>query len=363
MKTLKVCRELMVLLWLYLCLWPVPISPQSWDSPTNKGYVGDYAPNEQLANLELMDIGDIHGPEDVAARGVGGKLTLFVSSQSGDIRAIDPDSGHVEIFANTGGVPLGLEFDAGNNLIIADAFKGLLSVTPEGEVSVLTREVAGTPILYADDLDIAPDGIIYFSDASTKFGAEATGQTMAASLLEIMEHGRTGRLLAYNPKDKTTKVIKTGLSFANGVAMGAEGDFVLLAETGRYRILKIWVSGPRAGETDVLLDNLPGFPDNINRGPDGTYFAGLISQRADILDQTSASPFIRKVIWRLPEFMKPAAQNYGFILQFDKSGNILKTWQDPSGTYPQATGALTPGDGWMYVTSLNAENLGRRPFP
>ncbi len=363
MKVLKASAALLALLILYLCFWPVPIDPQSWDAPVDVGYVGDFAPNEKLANLDRLDIGDIHGPEDVAARMIDGALMLFVSSQDGVIRTIDLESGTYETFAQTGGVPLGLEFDSANNLIIADAFKGLLSAAPDGTVTVLTNSAAGTPILYADDLDIGPGGIIYFSDASTKFGAEAAGSTMAGSLLEIMEHGSTGRILAYDPADQTTRIIKTGISFANGVAMSPDGQSILVIETGKYRILRIWVNGPRDGETDIVMDNLPGFPDNINPGPDGTYFVGLISKRSEILDDLSSAPFWRKMVWRLPAFMKPSAQNYGFIIQMDDKGNVLQTWQDPSGAYPQATGAIAPGDGWMYVTSLNAEYLGRRPFP
>ena len=331
MKFLKIGIGFILILVIYLLVWPVPINPQKWDAPTDAGYTGDFAPNENLANLSRLDIGDIHGPEDVAARMIDGKLILFVSSQDGQIRTVDPESETFEIFAQTGGVPLGLEFDANDNLIIADAYKGLLSVAPDGTVTVLTNSVADTPILYADDLDIGPDGVIYFSDASTKFGAEAAGQTMAGSLLEIMEHGSTGRVLAYNPADQSTHVIKTGLSFANGVAMAPDGMSILVNETGTYRILRIWVDGPREGETDIVIDNLPGFPDNINRGPDGTYFVGLVSQRAPVLDEMADSPFMRKLIWRLPEAMKPAAENYGFVFQMDDSGNVLKTWQDPKG--------------------------------
>ena len=364
MKTgFKIFGALLLALILYLMFWPVPIAPESWDAPIDAGYTGDFAPNTRLANLERLEIGDIHGPEDVAAREIDGKPFLFVSSQDGLIRKIDPVAGTSETFADTGGVPLGLEFDAAGNLIIADAFKGLLSVAPDGTVEVLTDRAADTPILYADDLDIAANGVIYFSDASTRFGAEASGSTMAGSLLEIMEHRRSGRILSYDPAAESTKTVMTDLSFANGLAMGPGDESILVNETGRYRILRHYIGGERLGEADVILDNLPGFPDNINRGPDGTYFVGLVSKRVPVLDNLSAKPFWRKVVWRLPAFLKPAAENYGFVLQIDAQGNVLQTWQDPTGAYPLTTGALAPGDGFMYISSLGADHLGRRPFP
>lgn len=362
-RAFKIFGLTVILLLAYLFFWPVPIAPVSWQAPEDKGYVGDFAPNTELANLELLDIGDIHGPEDVASRTIDGVLYLFVSSQDGLIRQINAGSGDVTTLADTGGVPLGLEFDDQNNLIIADAFEGLLSVSPDGQVSMLTNEIDGSPIRYADDLDIGPDGVIYFSDASVKYGAKAAGQTMKGSLLEIMEHGRTGRVLAYNPANQETTLITDNLSFSNGVAMGPEGNSILVNETGEYRIHRIWVNGPKKGQSEIIIDNLPGFPDNINPAPEaGTYYLGLISKRSKFLDDTSAKPAMRKFAWRLPEFMKPKAVNYGFIIHMDADGDILKTWQDPSGAYPEATGAHAPGDGFLYISSLKASKLGRKPI-
>lgn len=339
----------------YLSFWPVAIEPVSWDAPVNKGYVGDFAPNTELANLERLSIGDIHGPEDVVMH--QGKL--YVSSQEGKILEIDPAANtHLE-FADTDGSALGMEVDAAGNLIIADAFKGLLSVAPDGTVTVLTDEVDGTPILYADDLDIDQEGVIYFSDASTKFGAQAIGSTLAASLMEIMEHKGTGRLLAYDPATKQTRIVKDGYVFSNGVALTEAGD-ILMNETGMYQLHRISPDGT----SRVIMDNLPGFPDNINRGPkldDGreTFLLGIISQRSKWLDDNSDKPAARKVAMRLPAAMRPQSVSYGLIVQIDAEGEILKTWQDPTGDYPNATGAIIAEDGYMYVSSLTAPDLAR----
>ncbi len=361
-KSLGIFAGVIFLGALYLFAWPAPLSPAAWDAPADPGYTGVYQSNQDLAGLERMDVEGLHGPEDIVARTLEGKPYIFVSAQDGIIRRISTESGDVEIVADTGGVPLGMEFDEAGNLIIADAFRGLLSVDPAGQVSILSDEADGIPVLYADDLDITPDGVIYFSDASTKFGAKAYETTLNASLYEIMESAGTGRVLAYDPNDGSTKTIMSGLVFANGVAADPEGQFILVVETGRYRIHKFWLEGPRAGQSEIIIDNLPGFPDNINRGPNGTYFVGLVSQRSPVLDDLSGKPFWRKVVWRLPEFMKPAAENYGFVFQIDRDGNVLRTWQDPEGDYPLTTGAIASGDGWLYISSLAADHVGRKPY-
>lgn len=351
---------LLALAILYLALWPVPIDPVAWNAPEDKGYTGVFAENTELANLEMIDIGDIHGPEDVAARIEEGQMIAYTSSQDGKIIRLNTVTKAYEVIANTGGVPLGLHFDSAGNLIVADAFLGLLSLDATGKISVLTNEAAGIAINYADELDIAADGKIYFSDASVKFGAKAAGTTLAASLLEIMEHGKTGRILVYDPADKSTKVIAKDLAFSNGVAMCANDDCILVAETGGYAVHKYWLTKDRYGERETIIANLPGFPDNINRGQDGRFWVGLTSGRTKALDDVSARPFLRKLSMRLPESMRVQPTYYGMVFAIDENGQVLAQYQDPSGAYPMTTGASEPGDGWLYIGSLTAPHLARK---
>ena len=216
----------------------------------------------------------------------------------------------------------------------------------------------GVPIVYADDLDLTEDGKIYFSDASSKFGAESNGGTYAASLLDIAEHGGHGRLLVYDPADQSTKLVMAGLNFANGVATAADSSFVLINETGSYRIHKYWLTGEKAGTAEVIIDNLPGFPDNIVRGRDGRFWVGLVSPRSQELDNISSSPLIRKMVQRLPQFMQLAAESYSHVIAIDGDGNVLTSLQDPNGQHHTNTGALETDD-WLYISSLHADNLAR----
>jgi len=345
----------------YLTLWPVPINPVAWNAPKNQGYTGDFDPNMKLTNLKMLAIGDHHGPEDVAGRIENERMTIYTSTQSGDIIRIDPHTNEHSVFANTGGVALGLQFAENGNLIVADAHKGLLSIDADGSVTVLTDKAEdNSPILYADELDIAADGKIYFSDASTKFGAEASGSTLAGSLLELMEHGKTGRVLVYDPSDNSTKTIADNMSFPNGVAMCPDDACILIAETGTYAIKRLWLKGAKVGTMDTVIENLPGFPDNLNKGQDGRYWIGLTSPRSEALDNLSAKPFMRKLVQRLPASMRPKAVSYGFVFAIDMNGKVLAQYQDPSGAYPLTTGATEPGDGWLYIGSLSAIELGRK---
>jgi len=353
-RILLIVLALLVACLAYLLLWPVPIDPVAWDAPENPGYAGPYAPNDRLAGLRRVPLDGRTGPED-AATGPDGDV--FISTGQGEILRMDSATGAISAFAKTGGRPLGIEFGPDGRLFVADAYRGLLAIDEAGKVTVLTdKDGAGAPIRYADDLDIASDGTIYFSDASAKFGAEANGGTLPASLLDLMEHGGHGRVLRYDPAAGSVKTVLDGLQFANGVALAKQA--LLIVETGSYRVVKLWLEGDRAGDVEVLLDNLPGFPDNLNRARDGTFWLGLASPRSPALDALSGSTFLRKVVQRLPAALRPKEQHYGFVIHFDESGNILETLQDPAGDYSLTTGAAEGPDKLLIITSLTEDSVG-----
>lgn len=355
-KTLIVMLGLVAAGLAYLTLWPVPIAPVAWQAPQNKGYTGLFKQNDRLKALEFADLQGEAGPEDAA---IGPDGAVYVPTHSGKILKVDIASGRSQVFATPGGRVLGIEFSDAGELFAADAYRGLLRIGADGAVTVLAdATVDGSPIVYANDLDIAADGVIYFSDASTKFGAKANGGTLPAALLDLMEHGPNGRVLKYDPQTGKATVLLAGRSYANGIALAADGSYLLVAETGTYSILKHWLEGSRAGETETLIANLPGFPDNINDNPDGTFWTGLVSPRSPVVDALAGSPFLRKVVMRLPAAIRPGPQRYGFAIRFDGDGNILENLQDPAGDYASVTGAVDAADGTVVFTSLTEPRLG-----
>src|SRR5439155_11418475 len=135
----------------YLLLWPVPINPAAWTPPPAPELTGVYAQNSELAKIERLPV-DGFAPEDVA---LDSRDRLYSGAADGRIFRFQPDGTHPEVFANTGGRPLGLIFDHDGNLIVADANKGLLSISSNGAISVLTTEAEGIPFRCTNDLDVA----------------------------------------------------------------------------------------------------------------------------------------------------------------------------------------------------------------
>lgn len=340
---------------LYFVAWPVPIAPVAWEAPANPGYSGPFAANRRLAGIELLAIGDNTGPEDIALDAQG---RIYAATHEGRIVRLAADGSGPENWAETGGRPLGIDFDGAGNLIVADAYRGLLSLAPDGAVTVLATEADGRPILYADDVDVARDGRIYFSDASTKFGAQASGGTYEASLLDLVEHGGHGRLLVHDPATGETRTLLDGLDFANGVAVSPDQSFVLVNETGSYRVIRYWLAGPRKGISEAIIEGLPAFPDNISTGREGRFWVALVSPRSAILDGLAGWPFARAMVQRLPAFLRPAAVPYGHIIAIDGNGQVLADLQDPTGAYPINT-SVTESERYLYIGSLVAPALGR----
>jgi len=343
----------LALLGLYLATWPVPVDPVAWEAPEDQGLTGAFAVNDTLTAASAIDLGAHEGPEDVA---VGHDGALYASVASGTIVRIVRESGQVSEFAHTGGRPLGIESSPDGSLLVANGYLGIQRISSLGEVTVLLDAMDGEPLAYPDDLAVASNGVIYFSDASTKFGALAWKGSYEASLLDILEHGGHGRVIAFDPGSGDARVIVEGLNFANGVAISADDRFLLIAETGTYRILRHWLLGPDAGTTEVIVDNLPGFPDNINNGEDGRFWVGLVAPRDSKLDGLSDKPFLRKVVQRLPAFLRPAAVPSSHVVAIDGDGNVQMSLQDPGARFPAMTGVCETGQR-LYLTRLFGHEL------
>src|SRR4029453_14135795 len=141
-----------------LCFWPGSVEPAARAGPAPPGNPGAFAPNTRRAGLRMIDLGGEVGPEHVA---IGPDGKLYAAMEGGRLLRMAPGGSQREVFASAGGGVLGLDFDAGGRLIAADAFKGLLAITPDRRVTVLADRVSpDDPIGYADAIVVAPDGTI-----------------------------------------------------------------------------------------------------------------------------------------------------------------------------------------------------------
>ncbi len=330
----------------------VKIDPQAWESPENPGLAGVFSPNPGLMNSPAIDIGPHDGPETII-QDPGGQL--IVGTSDGHILRIDPKDGRKESLGQTGGHPLGLTFDGQRRLIVADAMKGILRLV-NGEFESICVPKSGGAVGFADAVVATDDGFVYFTDATSRFPANLHGGAYEASRLEISEHRGSGRLIRCHPERGEFTILKDGLVFANGLTLSHDKRYLLLVETGKYQILRHWLKGPRAGRTLNFLTGLPGFPDNISRGSDGSYWVGLVSPRNPWLDMFSGSPGFRKMFFRLPRWMQPDIKAYGHVVQINAAGEAIRTLQDPTGAVGFTTG-VAEGEERLYISRLRGSSI------
>lgn len=335
----------LVIVFLFL---PAPIDPAAYVPPEAPALTGVLAPNTLLQEAELLASGKINGPEEVALDSEG---RIYGGTQDGKILRVLVD-GTIETFAETGGRPLGLQFDRAGNLIVCDAHKGLLSIDPQGGITVLATSADGVPFRFTDALDIASDGTIYFTDASSKFAQQDY-------LLDLLESRPYGRFLSFEPATGKVSVLLKDIYFANGVALSKDEDFVLINETYRYRIIRYWLEGPRAGTHDIFIDNLPGFPDNISSNRRGTFWVALFTVRNPLTDFAHPYPFLKALVSRLPRALWPKPKPYGLVLALDEQGTITSSLHDPTGEHLKEITSAKEYNGYLYLGSLHNDRIGK----
>lgn len=332
----------------YLLFAPVPISPSAWTPPAAPALSGQYEQNTKLSSVQRLSLGDGHKPEDVALDAQG---RIYAGFEDGRIIQLQPDGTQPRVFANTQGRPLGLALDRAGNLIVTDAIKGLLSVNPAGEIKVLATESDGVKFGCLNDLDVGADGTIYFTEASFKY-------PMSQFSSDILEHQPNGRLLAFDPQTQKPRTLLRGLYFANGVAVSSDQSFVLVAETGKYRVQRVWLRDAKEGTVDTFIDNLPGFPDGISSNGSGKFWLALVTPRQAVFDKVLPHPFLRKVIFRLPKFLQPAPERYSFVVALDAQGRVVENLQNGSPDCYGQIANVVEHNGKLYFGSIGEDTVG-----
>ncbi|XP_058090687.1 protein STRICTOSIDINE SYNTHASE-LIKE 5-like [Magnolia sinica] len=321
---------------LFLVVGPVIVSVIYWADgfdpallPEHGSWPSRAVPARNDHILEVVEkLGDglLPGAEDLAYDSEA--HVLYTGCGDGwikQVRLADAASSvTVDNWAHVGGRPLGIALGHDKELIIADADKGLLRLTREGAVELLTNEAEGLKFRLTDGVDVASDGMIYFTDASHKYSVDE-------HLMDVMEGRPNGRLMSYDPWTKKTQVLVRGIYFANGVALSPQQDFLIFCETVLRRCRKYHIEGEKKGSVDNFVDNLPGYPDNIRYDGDGHFWIGITAVRTLFWDWMMSNPFARKTLVILKKFVEvPHMQHDGGMLGVSLEGELLALYSDPA---------------------------------
>jgi len=323
-----------------------------------------FALNDRLSEVETIGLGVVEGPEDVV---LDADDNLYTGTRHGTIvRFLAPDYRRSEVFARIGGHPLGLAFDKQGDLLTCVGGMGVYRVSPNGAVSLVTDEtnrswlsvIDDSRLRLPDDLDIAPDGRIFFSEATIRY-------EMADWVTDALEGRGNGRLICHDPRTGQTRTVLRGLIFPNGITMCRDGQSLLFAETWACRISRYWFDGPKKGTHEVFISNLPGYPDNINRGSKGTYWVALLGLRTSTFDLAMRKPgFRRRMAHRIAadEWLFPNV-NRGCIVHISETGEVLDVLWDRDGKNHPSITSTCEHKGYLYLGGVSNNRIGRVKLP
>lgn len=316
------------------------MQPQRWNPPPAPVRAREITSTPPLPPIRRIELPG-KGPEDVVLTPDG---RLIAGVDDGSILSIDPADGTVRTLVNTGGRPLGLHADTDGSILICDFARGLLHWDPDGDLEVLVDEVDGERFPFASNVVRASDGAIYFSSSTSRY-------SLHEYMGDLLEHSGTGRLLRRDPTGKVETLLD-GLQFANGVVLAPDGSCVVVAETGAYRVTRYWLTGPKAGTHDLLIENLPGFPDNMALGSDGLVWITLPAPRDPLLDRLLPLPgVLRRLVWALPDRLRPKPKRTVWVQAVDFDGTVVHDLQTSGTDFSMVTGVVEH-EGTLYLGSL-----------
>lgn len=341
------------------------VSPTYLELPERQKAIDEaFALNDRLGEVEVIGLGDVEGPEDVI---LDRDDNLYTGTRHGTIvRFLAPDYRKSEVFARIGGHPLGLSFAENGDLLTCVGGMGVYKVSPEGVVERVTDEtnrsllsvIDDSRLRLPDDLDVAPDGRIFFSEATIRY-------EMSDWVVDALEGRGNGRLICHDPATGKTRTVLRGLIFPNGITMCRDGRSLLFAETWACRISRYWFDGPSKGKREVLVSNLPGYPDNINRGSDGTFWVALLGLRTPTFDLAMKKPAFRKRMAKRiasDEWLFPNV-NRGCVVRISETGEILDVLWDKAGENHPSITSTCEHKGYLYLGGVSNNRVGRVRLP
>ncbi|KAL1199760.1 Protein STRICTOSIDINE SYNTHASE-LIKE 6 [Cardamine amara subsp. amara] len=300
--------------------------------------------NDQfLTGAEFIGVGLLNSPEDIAYHQDSG--LIYTGCVDGWVKRVSVyDSANdsvIEDWVNTGGRPLGIAFGIHGEVIVADAYKGLLNISGDGKkTELLTEEAEGVRFKLTDAVVVADNGVMYFTDASYKYSLHQFS-------FDILEGKPNGRLMSFDPTTRVTRVLLRDLYFANGVSMSPDQTHIIFCETPIRRCSKYYING---GRVEVFIDGLPGYPDNIRYDGDGHYWIAMPSRVTTLWKLTMKYPFLRKLTAMVAKYgYEPMIMEDAGVMQVDLDGNPIAYYHDRRHTH--VTTGVKIGN-YLYCGSL-----------
>lgn len=335
-------------------VWPAPIDPAFWDEPEAPAMTGVLAPNDRLASAQIIARDEIENAEDLILAPDG---SIYMGSLQGNLQRLtrDPVTGEWsnEILARVSNrALLGAQWIDETRIAMA-SISGLYMVDVETlEVRTLSTGSPSRPFGFVNDVEVGPDGTIYFSDSTVGWTILDYAVTPFRSY-ELMENRPHGFIYTLDPNTGATRVLLERLHYPNGVTLSSDGEALFIAETTRHTIRRYELSGPNAGELTTLASNLPGMADGMMSDGQGRLFVAIASPRRAHLRTLRQNPVLMWLAFKLG--YRPALSPFGeggFIIVIDEvTGEIIDSFQGGREQITSIANVIPDGNGTLWIAS------------
>ena len=274
---------------------------------------GVLKPNQKLEDAEILF--ECAAPEDLATDG----RTIYLADGPRLLRLDGGSATELRVFEKAISA-------------LASLPDGELAVALGGrEVRIFAEPSAAKPrVIFANGLNavnaLAPahGGMLIATDGSMTRGVDEWAW-------DLMEHGRSGRILMLNPATGSSEALASGLEYAFGCC--ATGDGALAGESWRHRLIEV----RRDGSRSIALPHLPVYPSRLSpASPDG-YWLTAFTARSLLVEFVLREPAFRKRMmaeiepryWIVPRLRSGDSFKEPMQGAHIKTMGVVKPWAPP----------------------------------
>ena len=228
---------------------------------TVPSFDGALKPNQILEKAET--IGQFDAPEDLATDG----KALYIADGSAVLRLDGTVTTEVR------------RFDRTISALCCLPDGGIAAALDGREVQVFATPSASSPRATISDpalnainaLSPGPQGTLIATDGST-------ARPYRQWVYDLMERGRSGKVLSLDIASGSVRAIASGLSYAFGAC--AAGEDVFVSESWRHRLIAIAADGSQR----AVLDNLPVYPSRLSPAASGGFWLTAFAARTQLVE-------------------------------------------------------------------------------
>jgi len=222
----------------------------------------------------------------------------------------------------------------------------------------------GRPLAFCNDLDVSNDGQhIYFTEPFSYANASMGG---AGTYKEAVSLGQNGLVWRYDFAGNSVSLVAQNFTFPDGIlvetSVGGQDASLLVAETVKFQIQRFFLTGERAGQSEIVQENLPAMPDGLDRDAQGNIWIGMIKQRSNTIDKIHRNPWLKPLLLRLPYNLMPVSRESSYMaLTPDASTPLFYSVHD--GSTLTEISVVIPGYKRLFIATVGHESRGLYSVP